>query len=66
MAMKNGQGSSGSIRLPHLMLRTSWNLQELHAGVHHHLFDPGRSDFRLKFVEDDMVNHGAKGIRRFR
>jgi hypothetical protein len=31
----------------------------LHARVHHHLLDASRSDLGLKFVKDDVVNHGG-------
>ena len=65
MAMKNGQSVSGSIRLPHLMLKHLRNFQELHPRVHHHLLHPGGSDLLLQFVENDMVNHEGKANRRF-
>ncbi len=41
------------------------NFQELHPGVHHHRLYPGGGDLGLKFVEDDMMNHEGKAIRRF-
>ncbi len=41
------------------------NFEELHPGVHHHLFYPRGGDLRLQFVENDMVNHEGKANRRF-
>ena len=65
MAMKNGQSVSGSIRLPHLMLKHLGDFQELHPRVHHHLLHAGGGDLLLQSVENDMVNHEGKANRRF-
>ena len=35
------------------------DFEQLHSRVHHHFFHAGRRDFRLEFVEDEMVNHGG-------
>ena len=38
------------------------DFQQLHPGVHHHLFDSRGSDFGLQLKENDVVNHGGLGL----
>ena len=42
------------------------NFEKLHPGIHHHLLNTGWSDFGFELVENDVMNHPAKGIRRLR
>ena len=42
------------------------DFQKLHARVHHHLLDTRGSDLGFELIEDDVMNHEVKAIRRFR
>ena len=33
------------------------DFEQLHPCIHHHLFDPGRSDLRFEFIKDNVMNH---------